>query len=84
MWDTALNFFSPVLQITSPDHLVNISDCIELSQAEHISGLAEVSKILKCLKVFKAEWIFTFTPQTGRVMSQTNKLNKFAVTQLFG
>lgn len=58
----------------------NISDCIQLSEDEHISGLVEVCKILKCLKLFKAEWICKFTPQTARVMLQTNKLNKFAVT----
>ena len=36
------------------------------------------------LKVFKAEWICKFTPQTATVMLQTNKLNKFAVTPTWG
>ena len=41
-------------------------------------------KNLKCLKVFKAEWICKFTSQTARFILQTNKLNEFAVTPTWG
>ena len=41
-------------------------------------------KILTCLKVFKAEWICKFTPQTARVTLQTNKLNRLAMTPKWG
>ena len=63
---------------------LNVSNCIQFSEDEHISGLVEVSKNLKCLKVFKAEWICKFTSQTARFILQTNKLNEFAVTPTWG
>ena len=31
MWDTALKFFFPVLQITSPDHLVSLFEVMSSS-----------------------------------------------------
>ena len=35
-------------------------------------------------KVFKAEWICKFTPQSAGLILQTNKLNEFAVTPTSG
>ena len=63
---------------------LNVSNCIQFSEDEHISGLVEVCKNLKCLKVFKAEWSCKFTSQTARFILQTNKLNEFAVTPIWG
>lgn len=80
----AVNMLRCLKQCKTLVAVLIFSGCIQLSVDEHISGLVEVCKILKCLKGFKAEWICKLTPRTARVMLQTNKRNKFAVTPTWG